>query len=412
MTSVAIIGAGPYGLSVAAHLRSRGVRFRIFGSAMDSWRTHMPTGMMLKSEGFASNLSDPDRAATLSAYCADHGIEYRDTGLPVTLRVFNDYAGDFQRRFVPDLEECDVAAVTRDASGFQLELETGESLRSDFVVGAFGISHFHHVPAQLQHLPETVMTHSSAHGDLSAFAGRHVTVVGGGSSAVDTATLLSESGAAVSLIARRPLKFTPVSDPAGRGRWEQLRYPASGLGPSMRLWLYQQRPELFRHLPGQTRLRLIREVLGPQTPVTMKPRLEAGVTVSTGEDVEWAIEEAGRVRLVLRGADGETRDLRTDHVIAATGYYPRLDSVDFLSRPLRRAIRTHAEMPMVSSRFETSVPGLFLLGLAAVNSFGPLMRFVVGAEYAAPRLAAELHRRADRPDTFALDASPTERSVR
>ena len=54
MTRVVIIGAGPYGLSVAAHLRAHGVAFRIFGAPLDSWRNHMPVGMMLKSDGFAS----------------------------------------------------------------------------------------------------------------------------------------------------------------------------------------------------------------------------------------------------------------------------------------------------------------------------------------------------------------------
>ena len=45
---VAIIGTGPYGLSVAAHLRDTGVKFRIFGKPMDLWRNHMPKSMMLK----------------------------------------------------------------------------------------------------------------------------------------------------------------------------------------------------------------------------------------------------------------------------------------------------------------------------------------------------------------------------
>ena len=85
MTRVAIIGAGPYGLSVAAHLRSYGVPYRIFGTPLDSWRRHMPVGMVLKSQPFASSLSDPDGEGTLAAYCAQRGIPYHDTDLPVSL---------------------------------------------------------------------------------------------------------------------------------------------------------------------------------------------------------------------------------------------------------------------------------------------------------------------------------------
>ena len=61
---LAIVGAGPYGLSIAAHLRERGVNFRIFGTPMRTWREQMPRGMLLKSDGFASNLSDPQPVLT------------------------------------------------------------------------------------------------------------------------------------------------------------------------------------------------------------------------------------------------------------------------------------------------------------------------------------------------------------
>ena len=48
MTDVAVIGAGPYGLSLAAHLRARGADIRVFGFPMQSWRDSMPVGMKLK----------------------------------------------------------------------------------------------------------------------------------------------------------------------------------------------------------------------------------------------------------------------------------------------------------------------------------------------------------------------------
>ena len=66
-----IIGAGPYGLSLAAYLRARRADFRIVGSVMAPWRSNMPAGMFLKSEGFASTLFDPKAEFTLAAYCAE-----------------------------------------------------------------------------------------------------------------------------------------------------------------------------------------------------------------------------------------------------------------------------------------------------------------------------------------------------
>ncbi len=64
-----IVGAGPYGLSIAAHLRSARVPFEQFGTPLDSWRTFMPRGMVLKSERFASNLWDPERRYSLKRFC-------------------------------------------------------------------------------------------------------------------------------------------------------------------------------------------------------------------------------------------------------------------------------------------------------------------------------------------------------
>jgi hypothetical protein len=101
----AIVGAGPYALSLAAHLGHRGVDFRIFGRPMQFWRRHMPKGMMLKSDGFASSLSAPQPDSSLADYCGANDLAYHDTHLPVPLSVFTDYALDFQRRFVPSIED-------------------------------------------------------------------------------------------------------------------------------------------------------------------------------------------------------------------------------------------------------------------------------------------------------------------
>lgn len=393
MTRVAIIGAGPYGLSVAAHLRSRGIPFRIFGEPMSSWREHMPVGMTLKSQPFASSLSSPGGRGTLAAYCAERDIPYHDIDIPVSLELFNAYALDFEERFVQVVERRKVIALDRDGGRFLLVLDDGEVLSADIVVCAIGISYFDQIPAELAHLRHDLVSHSSAHSDLSGFAGRDVAVVGAGSSAVDLATLMHEAGAHVSVVARHPVRFTPSPPPGSRPWWRRVCQPSSGLGPSLPLWLYEKVPNLFRHLPGGLRIRLIRRVLGPQTPSTMKARFDAGVVVTVVERIVSAREEQGRVRLILDTHDGDQRAVLVDHVVAATGYYPRISSVAFITAELRSSIRTHAEMAMLSSKFESSVPGLYFVGLPAVDSFGPLMRFVVGVEYVAPRVAGAVARR-------------------
>lgn len=268
MTRVAIIGAGPYGLSIAAHLRSLGVDYRIFGRTLDTWRRQMPAGMMLKSDGFASNLSAPAGEGTLAAYCASQGIPYHDTRVPVSLDLFVEYALDFQERFVPDVEDRRVIVVDRTGDGFSLSLDNGEVVSADFVVGATGITSCAHVPPKLADLPPDLVTHSSAHHDLAQFAGRDVTVVGAGASAIDIATLLHEAGANTRLIARREsLRFSSPPGPGPRSRWERLRHPSSGMGPGLRSWLFQNVPSLFRFLPGSC---------GSPLPAGISARRQAG----------------------------------------------------------------------------------------------------------------------------------------
>src|SRR5580704_5420430 len=236
MTEIAIIGAGPYGLSVAAHLRGSGIPFRIFGRPMDSWLSHMPKGMSLKSDGFASNISDPHGAFTLQKFCGERGIRYSDTSIPVRLDTFSAYGLAFQERMVPELEDKMVANIDRSPDGFRLRLDNGEVFTARRVVLAVGITHFEYVPSHLAHLPTEFVSHSFRHPDPEKFKGRNVVVIGGGSSAVDLVAELHDSGAQVQLVVRgKALKFhgkPNIGKP--RSLWQRIRHPQSGLGSGLR----------------------------------------------------------------------------------------------------------------------------------------------------------------------------------
>ena len=193
-TDVAIIGAGPYGLSIAAHLAALRVPFRIFGRPMENWQ-NMPRGMQLKSDGFASTLYDPQRVLTLGKYCRERGLGYADLGLPVSSAVFCEYGQAFQRRLVPDLDRRLVVRVVRNGAGFHLALEDGTTVQAKRVVVATGITNYAWLPPVLSGLPADKVTHSSAHAEPARFSGLDVVVVGGGSSAIDLSALMHEAGA-------------------------------------------------------------------------------------------------------------------------------------------------------------------------------------------------------------------------
>jgi hypothetical protein len=393
MLDVAIVGAGPYGLSISSHLRARGVEHRIFGAPMQTWRTQMPQGMFLKSEGFASSLFAPGAGFSLGQYCAGQGLAYADIGLPVGRDVFADYGVAFQRRFVPHLEQVDVTAIARAGGQFRLTLATGEKFLARRVVLAVGISHFAHLPAELAHLPQTLLSHSSRHADLAGFAGREVIVLGAGASALDCAALLVRAGAAVRLVARaRRIAFHAGPARQPRPLLERLRAPMSGLGPGWKSRLSTDAPLLFHAMPERFRVFVVQRHLGPAPGWWTRPMVEGRVDFRLGRHIQGATEQGGRVRLTVADAAGATETLAADHLIAATGYRAEVRRLGFLSEELRAQLRTADAAPVLSRDFESSVPGLYFSGLASAVSFGPVARFAFGAGFTAERLARHLVR--------------------
>ncbi|MGD0136743.1 MAG: NAD(P)/FAD-dependent oxidoreductase [Bryobacteraceae bacterium] len=387
MLNTAIIGAGPYGLSIAAHLRRSGIPFRIFGRPMDSWLEHMPKGMMLKSDGFASDIYDPEQAFTLRKFCAERGIKYADTGVPVRLDTFSEYGLAFRDRMVPELEDKLVASVERVTGGFLLRLEDGETFQARRVVLAVGITHFEYVPENLAHLPPEFVSHSARHREVEPFRGHSVVVIGGGASALDLAGLLREAGADVQLVSRREeLKFH--SQPTGkpRSRWQQIRHPQSGLGPGMRSRFFANAPGLFYYLPERLRLEAVRRTLGPSGGWFIRDKVVGKLPLHLGCTLLGAEIKNGRVHLTVQATDGSKREIVTEHIIAATGYRVDLERLKFLNPEIRSQIKTAGGAPVLSSAFESSMPGLYFAGVAAANSFGPVMRFAFGAGFAARTL--------------------------
>lgn len=386
---VAIVGAGPYGLSIAAHLRQHGAAFRIFGVPMQNWRTAMPKGMFLKSEGAGSSLSDPARTATLANHCASTGLPYSDRAMPISLETFVDYGLAFQRKLVPEVEECTVVGLAGKPGAFELRLETGERIAARRVVVAVGTTYFRHVPDQLANLPRQLVSHSSDHSDLAKFAQRDVVVIGGGQSALETAALLKEQRASVRVLVRAPrLAWNPP--PRAPAGLQRLSCPRSALGLGWKAWFYCNGPGAFQYFPQKFRSTVVRRALGPAGAWWLKERVIGHFPVLCGHLVRKAWEKGGRVCMSVACADGQTSEISADHVIAATGFKIDVSALPFLNTSLSPKLQRDGLAPALSANFESLVPGLYFTGLAAAYHFGPSMRFVVGADYAARRIAHAL----------------------
>jgi cation diffusion facilitator CzcD-associated flavoprotein CzcO len=391
MKEAIIVGAGPYGLSVAAHLEALGVDYVLFGQPLDTWLNHVPQGMTLKSDGFASSLSCPRPESTLRAYCTKHGIEYHDTAMPVRVETFTDYAQDFQRRYVSHVDRRNVASLSSNGTFFTVGLDDGTQVKARKLILSVGITHFAHFPPELRNMDRRLVTHSSDHHDVTAFRGATVAVLGAGASAVDLALHLAETGADVHLLARAPtVRFSSVAKPGGRSLWQRLRHPKSGLGSGMRSRFFSDYPQFYRFLPDKLRLEIVRRHLGPSSPGYMKTPLYDKVKVMTGCSVRQLHVNGNRVNLALNTAAGPAKDLAVDHVIAATGYEVDMKRVPFLEAKLCDAIDKVSRYPRLNGNMETSVPGLYVCGIAAAGSFGPLMRFVYGCDFAAKRISRDV----------------------
>lgn len=394
---VAVIGAGPHGLSLAAHLASRGIDFRVFGKPLSTWAQHMPKNMVLKSDGFVSNLSSPASNSTLKAWCAANGAPYADEGLPVPLDTFLAYASFFRERFVPMLEETNVVSLRRDGDAFALALESGERLKAHTVVLAIGVTWFAYTPPVLAQLPPEYLSHSFAHRDGSGFKGKEVAIVGRGASAVDLAWLLHEQGASVRIVARSSeIDFNKVPDAYEESLIGKLHRPASGIGRGWKSLFCAQAPLLFYRLPEALRQRAIASHMHPAGGWFMREKIEQNVPLLLGRSIRSAEARKGQVSLRLQDRNGREDVVVCDHVIAATGYEPDLRKVPFLDAKLVGHISPRQNVTELSDTFETAVPRLYAVGLTAMYNFGPLMRFMVGAEFAAPRVAAALHRRLEQ----------------
>src|SRR5690242_7568314 len=393
-TDVAIIGAGPYGLSIAAHLAALRVPFRIFGRPMENWQK-MPRGMMLKSDGFASTLYDPQGVLTLGKYCRESGLGYADLGLPVSSTVFSEYGMAFQRRLVPSLDRRLVVRVARNGKGFHLALEDGTTVRAERVVVATGITNYAWLPPCLSGLPADKVTHSSAHAEPARFRGVDVVVVGGGSSAIDLSALMHEAGATVRMVTRRAALPIHSRMRLPRPLGDRLRSPLSVLGPGWRSCFFTRCPSIVHRMPPERRIKWVRTEFGASAGWFMAERIKP-VPILFRQSPVGAEIVGDKVRITVADGEGQQTALDCDHLVVATGFRPNVQRMTFLDAELQGRIVTLENAPVVSLRFESSISGLYFVGPPVANSFGPLMRFAAGAGFAAPRIARHLAATASR----------------
>jgi FAD-dependent urate hydroxylase len=383
--NVAVIGAGPYGLSAAAYLRAAGVEARTFGEPMAFWEKQMPAGMCLRSNWGASHIADPQQALTLDEYCRQKG---NDLSRPIPLERFVDYGRWYQSQAVPDLDKRQVRSIEGGVLGFNVIMADGEEFTARRVVVAGGISPFAARPAEFADVSSALASHTSEHNDLRKFKGQQVVVIGAGQSALESAALLKEAGIPVEVIARaKTLNWV------GRharlhhlGLISKILYSTRDVGPAGISRLVSM-PHLFRRFPRRFQDRTAYRAIRPAGAGWLHSRI-AEVPITLGRKLVSAVAAGSRLRLRLD--DGTER--LVDHALLATGFRVDVSRYPFLSPSLSRQLKTVNGFPVLKRGLESSIPGLHFVGKPAAWSFGPLLGFVSGAEFASTELVHSIAR--------------------
>jgi NAD(P)H-nitrite reductase large subunit len=378
-----VIGAGPYGLSSAAHLKSKGIQTQVFGKPMEFWQ-NMPSEMYLKSSWSALSISDHAGEYSLNRFAKHFGIAKQE---PVPLKIFLQYGHWFQQQVVPDVDQTYVQFLTRNGNEFHLDLVDGQTIKANAVIIATGISSFAYIPDFAANLPPTLATHNQAHKDFSHFKHKRVIVVGSGQSALETAALLHEADASVEVISRGSVTWIDRRLYRYTGPAKRIFYPPSDVGPPGVNWLVAF-PLLFRRFSDEVRRSLDERAVRPAGAPWLRSKVEGKVTCTENTSILTAVEHGERLHLKL--SDGSMRDV--DHIILGTGYRANIRTLKFIDPSLLSKIQEHNGSPVLNEWFESSIPQLHFVGALAGYAFGPLCRFVVGSKVAAHQVARHLER--------------------
>jgi len=378
-TNVAIVGAGPYGLAAAAHLRRAGVAVRVIGKPMSFWQNNMPAGLLLRSNWTATCIAEYQGELSLDSFCAATGTSFDS---PVPLHRFIDYGMWVQQKVAPDVDRRAVEALETAPGGFRLTLADGSAISARRVVVAAGIALFANRPAVAAGLPSELASHTGDHRDFSRFRGSRVLVVGGGQSAFECAALLHESGARAEVAVRQDHLHWLNGGKYHRmlGRYARLVYAPTDIGP-MGLSRLVAVPDLFRRLPRRAQDPLAYRSIRPAGAAWLPPRLTE-VPITLGRTVVSATARDEQLRITF--ADGDTQTV--DHLLFGTGYRVDITRYPFLTTELTARIRRAGGYPLLGPGMESSMPGLHFLGAPAAWSFGPIARFVSGSWYTSRQL--------------------------
>ncbi len=375
-TELLIIGAGPFGLALAAQAQHEDIDHVIVGKPMEFWRSNMPKGMFLRSA--CDWHYDAQDVHTIEAYLQSRGQTPRDVE-PLSVDFYLTYVDWFQKQ--KNIQSLPISIERLDSSNehFVATTANGDVINANNVVLAPGFRHFAHIPEELKaKLPPGSFQHTCDYVDFSDAANKRYLLIGGRQSAFEWAALLLEAGATAVHLSHRhaspayavadwswvkPLVDNMVEDP----NWFRRLSQKEKDDISYRMWS-EGRLKIEPWL--ESRLRNERVKVWPHT-----------------ELVSCVPNESGEFEVRLTNEEAIT----VDKVVLATGYKVDLARLPVLAAGnLLERIETRNGFPVLDDHFETTVPGLFITSMPAVQDFGPFFGFTNSVRTSAQLIIARL----------------------
>ena len=368
-----IVGAGPFGLAIAAQAAHLGIEYLVVGKPMDFWRRNMPPGMFLRSS-WDWHL-DPLDVHTIENFLKSRG--QTTAGIePLSLQFYLEYAEWFQKQKGITARPLIVERLDRSVENqsFIATTNTGEVIEARSVALAPGFRYFPNVPEELKaRLPAGRYEHTCEFVDFSSAADKRYLIVGGRQSAFEWAALLVEAGAhSVYISHRHDSPSFAVSD----WSWVEPLVDRMNDDPNWFRRLSQdEKDTLNRRLWAEGRLKL---------ETWLEPRIRNDrVKVLPRTEIIKCIDQNGELLVTL--SDGQ--QVTCDQIVLATGYKVEIGRIPFLANGNMLAeLDTRNGFPVLDDFFQTSVPGLFITSMPATQDFGPFFGFTVSVRASAKRI--------------------------
>lgn len=376
-TTLLIIGAGPFGLALAAHAKSLGIDCIIAGNPMEFWRKNMPEGMLLRST--CDWHLDTNNEHTIDRFLETQSQTCKDAE-PLSLQFYLNYTQWFIQQKQLNISSLYITRLDQNSdNSFTAVTNDGTSIHAKYVVSAVGLTYFKHIPGEVTAcLPSGSYEHTCDMVNMELMKNKRVLIIGGRQSAFEWAALLHEAGAAQVHVSHR--HASPEFKTSDWSWVNELCYKLDDDSLWFRNSPQEEQDAIAKKLWNEGRLKL---------EPWLKDRIQQENIQLWPHTQVVACNKLADQSLEVRFDNNET--IIVDNMILATGYKVNVSNIPFFAQGNILAILAVKDgFPVLDGHFQTSIPGLFITGIPASKDFGPFFGFTIATRTSAKIIGSAL----------------------